>query len=221
MSERSGHQLWDSFGGRAPTSHERMTGMAWDASYQEGPAPWDIGQPQPAIARLAAEGAFTGEVLDVGCGTGDNALHLAERGLAVFGVDVAATAIALAREKATARGLDTGFAVADAFELGRLGRTFDTVLDSGMFHTCDSDEQLRYVASLATVTRPGATLYVLCFGDSGPESEQGPHPVTREEINTAFGAENGWHVTAVIPETVHANFTSDGAPGWLATITRA
>jgi hypothetical protein len=56
MSERSGTLADDPFGGRQPTSHERMTGLPWDASYSDGPAPWDIGQPQPALVRLASEG---------------------------------------------------------------------------------------------------------------------------------------------------------------------
>src|SRR5262245_26219149 len=51
-SERSGTPADDPFGGRHPTSHERMTGLPWDASYhQDSPAPWDVGRPQPAIAR--------------------------------------------------------------------------------------------------------------------------------------------------------------------------
>ena len=70
MSERSGTPADDPFGGRQPTSHERLTGLPWDASYQDGLAPWDIGVPQPAIVRLASEGGFAGAVLDAGCGTG-------------------------------------------------------------------------------------------------------------------------------------------------------
>ena len=62
MPERSGAPAGDPFGGREPTSHERMTGQPWDASYHDGPAPWDTGQPQPAIVRLAADGAFAGAV---------------------------------------------------------------------------------------------------------------------------------------------------------------
>lgn len=53
-----------------------MTGLPWDASYQDGPAPWDTGRPQPAVLRLAADGGFAGTLLDAGCGTGENALHL-------------------------------------------------------------------------------------------------------------------------------------------------
>src|SRR6266852_9065369 len=105
LSEQSGTPADDPFSGRHPTSHERMTGLPWDASYYDGPAPWDIGRPQPAIVRLASEGGFAGAVLDAGCGTGENALHLASLGLPVLGVDVAETALAIAREKARARGI--------------------------------------------------------------------------------------------------------------------
>jgi len=68
-----------------------MTGLPWDASYHDGPPPWDIGRPQPAIGRLASEGGFAGAVLDAGCGTGENALHVASLGLSVLGFDVAET----------------------------------------------------------------------------------------------------------------------------------
>jgi 2-polyprenyl-3-methyl-5-hydroxy-6-metoxy-1,4-benzoquinol methylase len=87
----------------------------------DGPAPWDIVRPQPAILRLAREGAFAGAVLDAGCGTGENALHVASLGLHVLGVDVADTALSIAREKAAARGVDADFVVADALHLDRLG----------------------------------------------------------------------------------------------------
>ena len=153
MSERSGAPAGDPFGGRPPTSHERMTGLPWDASYRDGPAPWDTGQPQPAIVRLASEGLFAGPVLDAGCGTGENALHVATLGVPVLGVDVAETALAIARAKAADRGIKAEFAVADALQLERLGRRFDTVLDCGLFHTFDGGERPGYVASLAFVPR--------------------------------------------------------------------
>jgi len=81
VSKRSGSRTDDPFGGRRPTSHERWSGQPWDASYHDGPAPWVIGRPQPAIVRLASGGGISGPVLDVGCGTGENALHVASLGL--------------------------------------------------------------------------------------------------------------------------------------------
>src|SRR4051794_163945 len=153
MSERSD----DPFNRRHPTSHERLTGLPWDASYRDGPPPWDIGRPQPAIVRLASARDFAGAVLDAGCGTGENALHVGSLGWSVLGVDVSETALAIAREKAHDRGIEVEFAAADAFQLARLGRTFHTVLDCGLFHTFDGDERTRYVASLASVTEHDGT----------------------------------------------------------------
>jgi 2-polyprenyl-3-methyl-5-hydroxy-6-metoxy-1,4-benzoquinol methylase len=126
MSERTGVRADDPCSGRQPTSHERRAGRPWDASYLDGPAPWDVGRPQPAILRLADEGAFAGAVLDAGCGTGENALYVASLGLHVVGVDVADTALSIAREKAADRGIDAEFVVADALHLDRLGQVFET-----------------------------------------------------------------------------------------------
>ena len=208
----------DPFGGRRPTSHERMTGLPWDASYHGGPAPWDIGRAQPVIVRLASQGGIAGAVLDAGCGTGENALHVAALGFSVLGVDVAETALAMAREKAAGRGLDVEFMAADALHLERLGRRFETVLDCGLFHTFDGDERPAYVASLASVTQHDGTLYVLCFSDQGPDT--GPHPVSQDELTGAFHPGHGWEVVAIEPERVQTRFHDNGAPAWLATIKR-
>ena len=207
----------DELGGRQPTSHERLTGLPWDASYRDGPAPWDIGRPQSAVVRLAGEGGFAGAVLDAGCGTGENALHLAWLGLPVVGVDVAETALATARTKADERGITAEFAAADALELGRLGRVFQTVLDCGLFHTFDVDERPRYAASLASVTESNGTLYVLCFSDEG--ADLGPHPVSRKALRATFDT-GGWRVAAVDPDRIETRFHDDGAPAWLAMVKR-
>lgn len=218
MSEHPGNLADDPFGGRQPTSHERLSGQPWDASYHDGPAPWDVGQPQPAIVRVAAEGGFAGAVLDAGCGTGENALHVAALGFPVLGVDVAETALAVAREKAEERGIDVELAAADALDLERLGRRFDTVLDCGLFHSFDADERRRYAASLASVTERDGTLYVLCFSDEGPDT--GPHPVSQDDLRAAFDAGSGWKIAAIEPSRVLTRFHDHGAPAWLATIER-
>jgi ubiquinone/menaquinone biosynthesis C-methylase UbiE len=194
-----------------------MSGLPWDASYQNGPAPWDIGQAQPAIARLASSGGFAGTVLDAGCGTGENSLLVASLGLTVLGVDVAETALSMAREKARQRGIEAEFTIADALHLDRLGRMFDTVLDCALFHTFNADERPEYVASLASVTRRDATLYVLCFSDEGPDI--GPHPITEEALRAAFGPGSGWNIADLSSDRLQTRF-HHAASAWFATVKR-
>ncbi len=206
--------------GRRPTSHERMAGQSWDESYRGGPAPWDIGTAQPAVVRLASAGAFVGTVLDVGCGTGDNAIHIASQGdIAVLGVDVAETGLAMARQRAAGRNVAVEFEAADALRLDRLNRTFDTVLDCGLFHALDTGEQKAYARSLASVTKRDGTLYLLCFSDEGPSA--GPHPVSRADLSAAFDGESGWQIVTIEPERLQTRYHDDaGAPAWCATIRR-
>lgn len=175
--------------------------------------------PQPAIVRVASEGGFKGAVLDAGCGTGENALYLASLGLSVLGVDVAETALNMAREKARDREVDVEFVACDAFQLRRLGRRFDTVVDCGLFHSFDADERKEYAASLALVTEREGTVYALCFSDEGPDS--GPHPMSREDLKTAFNAKTGWDIVTIEPDRVQTTFHGPGgAPAWLVTIKR-
>jgi SAM-dependent methyltransferase len=219
MPAQTGLRAEDPYGGRQPTSHERHAGQPWDASYRDGPAPWDIGAPQPAVVCLASAGVFAGAVLDAGCGTGGNALYVAAQGVHVLGVDVAASAVSIARESAMARGIEVDFIVADALHLDRLGRVFDTVLDCALFHTFDNDERRDYVVSVASVTSPGAHLYVLCFSDTDPETA-GPHPVSRQELSAPFTPSSGWSIASISPERLQARFAPEGAPAWLAKIER-
>ena len=192
----------------------------WDDSYTGGtPAPWDIGRPQPAFARLADEGRLTGRLLDAGCGTGENALLAASRGADVTGIDLAPTAIARAREKASARGLAARFEVADALDLGRLGLTVDTVIDSGVFHVFGDGDRARYVASLAAVLRPGGACYLMCFSDRQPGTF-GPRRVRADELRAAFS--DGWTVESVTADTFDINPVNGTtqAQAWLAVIRR-
>jgi len=208
----------DQLGSRRATSHERMSGRPWDASYQDGSAPWDIGRPQEPFVRVAKERGFEGPVLDAGCGTGEHALLAASLGLTVVGVDVAETALEMARSKAAERGLAAEFVAADALQFERLGRQFRTVLDCGLFHTFDSKERKGYVVSLASVTELGATLYVLCFSDEG--AVVGPHPVSEADVRAAFGPGTGWEVVAIEAERIQTKMHENGAAAWFATVQR-
>src|SRR5256885_15342727 len=148
---------------------EQAPASRFVAAY-EGTPPWDIGRPQPAFVALAEAGAFRGAVLDAGCGTGENALLCAERGHQVLGVDMVPRAIEAAQAKAAARGLAAraSFLVHDALDLGALHRTFDTIIDCGLFHVFDDEARARYVASLAAALASDGGYLMLCFSEREP-----------------------------------------------------
>lgn len=176
---------------------------AWDLAYRGAPG-WEIGRPQPVIQRLAEAGGLTGRLLDVGCGTGHNALLAAEHGAQVTGLDISAVAIERARAAAHARRLAVRFVVGDARRLDRLGAGFDTVIDSGTFHSFDDADRERYVAGLAAVVRPGGRFHLVCYSERTP-GDWGPRRVGEQELRDAFA--RGWTAESI------ERATFDLAPG--------
>jgi len=194
----------------------------WDGSYAGNSSPpWDIGRPQPAFVRLADEGLLSGRVLDAGCGTGEQTLLAASKGADALGIDISPRAIQRARDKAAERGIAARFEVADALNLRPLGVTFDTVIDSGVFHVFDDEDRVRYVASLASVLEPGGSLQLTCFSEHQP-GDHGPRRVRQDELRASFG--DGWKVIEIVPEKFEANpdsgFGTTAVAAWLATIRR-
>jgi SAM-dependent methyltransferase len=191
----------------------------WDDSYAGPPAPWDIGRPQPAFVRLADAGALTGAALDAGCGTGEHTILTVLHGASALGIDISPRAIDLARRKAAERGVDTRFQVLDALHLDTLGETFDTVLDSGLFHVFDDAARTQYVTAAHAVLRPGGHLHLMCFSDRQP-GEWGPRRVSESELRAAFGA--GWRIVSLDPDHFEINpgLGTATAEAWLADVVR-
>ena len=179
--------------------------------------PWDIGRPQGEIIRLARAKQVTGSVLDLGCGTGENALYLASFGHETWGIDSSPYAIVKAKKKARQRHLKVTFLVRDALELSDPGRTFDTVIDTGLFHVFADEERPVYTQSVASVLHSGGNYYMLCFSDR-ERDPFGPRHVSREEIKTAFGT--GWRINYVCAARFETNVHPIGAQAWLSSITR-
>ena len=189
----------------------------FDEMYAGATPPWDIGRPQPAFVALADSGALQGKVLDVGCGTGEHALLAAERGHDATGVDLAEAAIAIAISKAESRGIKADFLVWDALDLPGLGRQFDTVVDSGLFHVLDDADRSRFLASLRGAVSPGGRYFMLCFSDRQP-GDWGPRRITEAELRDAFA--DGWRIDSLQPTTIAITFDPAVVQAWLASMTR-
>jgi SAM-dependent methyltransferase len=198
------------------TEQKSISGSEFDKAYTSGRPPWDIGQPQPAFVALAHAGRITGKVLDVGCGTGENALFLCQRGLDVLGLDLSSVAIAEARTRAQTRQLLARFVVGSALDLLSLEETFDTVIDSGLLHILSDADRARLVAGVHAVLRPDGYLHLLAFNEHA--TWPGPRRLTQAEIRTTF--ELGWEVEAINASRFEVVDGSGGAAAWLASIRR-
>lgn len=130
--------------------------------------PWNIQAPQPIFREVEQAGEAAGRVLDVGCGLGDNALYFAERGYQVTGIDMSPSAIESNRKKASERGLQAEFLVADATTMEGVEGPFGTVVDSALLHCLDEEAQQKYISALHRICEPGARLHLLCFSDRLP-----------------------------------------------------
>jgi SAM-dependent methyltransferase len=181
-----------------------------------GTPPWDIGHPQPEFVALEERGEIAGDVLDAGCGTGEHAIYLAGRGHNVVGVDSAPAAIEKARAKARDKESSAEFRVLDALALADLKRTFDTVIDSGLFHCFSDENRAKYVKALETVVRPGGRFLVMCFSEL--ETRPGPRRVTQDELRAAFA--KNWTVNYIRPSLFESLIHEGGAKAWVASISR-
>lgn len=173
-----------------------------DVVYKTGaPPPWDIGRAQPALQHVAH--LFHGSVLDVGCGTGDNALFLgnAPRVSHVVAVDFSPEAIALslsrleaAHPKPHAR---VEFIEGDVFALPPEIRDFDVLLDSAVFHCIgDDDAQRRYLSAITKRIKVGGTAVMLVFSDRNKDPWVGPRRISERHARDLWTA-HGWKVESI------------------------
>ncbi|WP_433473676.1 class I SAM-dependent methyltransferase [Spirillospora sp. CA-142024] len=183
----------------------------------DGSPPWDIGRPQPAFLALAETGAIGGRVLDVGCGPGEHTLMAAALGLDATGIDLAANALDTARDKARQRRLTARFLHHDLRHLDELDETFDTVLDSLVFHSLNGADRAAYLNGLTCVLPPGGRLFVLCFSDRQRGRVGVPHQLSRGQITASF---TGWQIDALQPTVCASDQHPDGIAAWLVSLTR-
>ncbi len=191
--------------------------MSFFNSAYKGTPPWDIGKPQPEIVRLSETGEIQGSVLDVGCGTGENALFLAGLGHEVWGVDSSTLAVRKARAKLKDRGVKVNFLNHNALELQTLKHKFDSAIDSGLFHVFEDDERKLFVKSLASALKSSGIYYMMCFSEKEPADWGGPRRVTQREIRETFSS--AWKVNYIREARFETNMHDIGGKAWLSSIT--
>ncbi|MGB3747060.1 MAG: class I SAM-dependent methyltransferase [Rhodanobacter sp.] len=169
--------------------------------------PWSIGEPQPELATLIAEGKFHGDILDVGCGEAAISLYLAERGHTTVGLDMSPTAIDLARAEAAKRGLTNAtFEVADISAFTGYDGRFGTIVDSTLFHSIPVEAREGYQRSIVRAAAPGASYFVLVF-DKAAIPEGPPFAVTEDELREVVS--KYWVIDEIKPARLHAVFPDD------------
>jgi len=107
-----------------------------------------------------------GRVLDVGCGTGTQAVRVsrAHPDALVVGLDGDARALALARRKAARAGATIAFDEALATALPYPSERFDRVISSLVLHHLAEDDKRRAIGEIHRVLVPGGSFVLVDFG---------------------------------------------------------
>lgn len=157
-------------------------------SYATGSMPWNLSRAAPDLVSALDRGLLKGATaLDIGCGTGSDAIELARRGFRVTAIDLVPRAVQLARAKATAAG-ELGridHRIGDVLETD-VGGPFEVLYDRGVYHYLRRFALHEFLAVLARVTRPG-TRWLSLSGNAKEQAEFGPPRVSDTQIRAELG----------------------------------
>lgn len=150
-----------------------MTDRNWNEHYANDNLPWDSGYPDASLITAVETGAIPlGRALEIGCGTGTNALWLANRGFDVLGIDIAPLAIERARARASSRACR--FEVHDILQMP-IEQKFNFVFDRGCFHVFDSlESRILFVQRVAQALAPNGRWLSLIGSTEGAPRQFGP-----------------------------------------------
>ena len=156
----------------------------WNERYATKNTPWDSGQPSQELQRVIDErGIAPCRALEIGCGTGTNAVYLAQRGFDVTAIDVSALAIEQAKAKADQAGVAVRFLVGDILQSPELGPPFEFVFDRGVYHHLRTVDLNGFLKVLERMTKPGSLYLTLAGNANDPQPiENGPPVVKSSEL---------------------------------------
>jgi SAM-dependent methyltransferase len=162
-----------------------MSDIDWDAHYQSGQPPWETGAPSAELARvLAEENIQPCRVIELGCGSGINAVWLAQQGFDVTAVDFSRLAIEKARQRTAEAGVGVRFVVDDVLAPAAEYSDFPFFFDRGCYHAVRRIDVQAYVRTLRRVTAPGSRGLILTGNARCPPPEgQGPPVVSADELH--------------------------------------
>jgi methyl halide transferase len=161
----------------------------WDEQYRSRAVSWETGRPSVELRRVVAEDAIAPcRALEVGCGTGTNAVWLARRGFAVTGIDLSPQAIRRARQRAAAAHVEAEFVTGDFLKPGLLTGPYDFFFDCGCYHAVRLADGPGYLQELWRLTHPGARGLVLMGSAAETEERDGPPVLTEEEVRREWGS---------------------------------
>jgi methyl halide transferase len=147
--------------------------------YKSGDTPWDLGQPDFNLIEVVTEKpVLSCKALDIGCGTGDNSIWLAQRRFHVIGTDTSDFAIERAKEKASKANVECNFILVDFFKNKIEGAPFGFVFDRGCFHSFSSEnDRIRFAQNVAAHLEEDC-LWLTIVGNAD-EHRQYPGPPQR------------------------------------------
>jgi SAM-dependent methyltransferase len=182
----------------------------WNESYKSGELPWDTGEPELLLVEFVGSGRVVPcRTLEIGAGTGTNALWLAERGFDVVGIDIAPLAVERAAVKLGGRDLRCCFQTLDFLAAEPPDPPFQFVFDRGCFHVFDEpDERSRFASRVASILAPGGLWLSLIGSTEGPPREVGPPRRSAREVTLAV------EPALEIIELRSAEFRAHGAQAW-------
>jgi SAM-dependent methyltransferase len=147
--------------------------------YESGDTPWDVGQPDFNLIEVVTQKPIQScKALDIGCGTGDNSIWLAQSGFEVIGTDTSDIALNKAREKASTADVECDFRLVDFLKNKIPGAPFGFVFDRGCFHSFSSESDRRRFAQNVAAHLEEAGLWLTIVGNAD-EHRRGPGPPQR------------------------------------------
>lgn len=162
------------------------TDRNWHEKYETGNTPWDSNLPSKELLRVLNEYPFPlGRVVELGCGTGTNAIALAQLGWKVTGVDCVEKALDIAKGKSESAGVNVDWIAADVQNFGTDSAPFDLIFDRGCYHCCRRVDLSGYLQTLNNVTQSGSMMLCLC-GNSNSTEQGGPPRVSESDLRNEF-----------------------------------